>query len=118
MASDVSMLPMSKPNDEAKEPIVPPRLELLFISGARLRLEVYVRGIHNIKVASADGEIKCNYYDYLTKYQDAPFWSKGVNSIKKLFAEKETQIKGVSKSSPYMLSKRQDGKLEDLALGL
>ena len=74
----------------------------------------FVVGLFNIKVASADGEIKCNYYDYLTKYQDAPFWSKGVNSIKKLFAEKETQIKGVSKSSPYMLSKRQDGIAEDI----
>lgn len=37
-----------------------------------------------------------------------------MNSIKKLFAEKETQIKGVSKSSPYMLSKRQDGIAEDI----
>ena len=74
----------------------------------------FVVGLFDIKVASADGEIKCNYYDYLTKYQDAPFWSKGVNSIKKLFAEKETQIKGVSKSSPYMLSKRQDGIAEDI----
>ena len=74
----------------------------------------FIVGLFDIKVASADGEIKCNYYDYLTKHQDAPFWSKGVNSIKKLFAEKETPIKGVSKSSPYMLSKRQDGIAEDI----
>lgn len=74
----------------------------------------FVVGLFDIKVVSADGETKCNYYDYLTKHKDAPFWSKGVNSIKKLFTEKETRIKGVSKSSPYMLSKRQDGIAEDI----
>ena len=68
----------------------------------------FVVGLFDIKLASADGEIKCNYYDYLTKYQDKPFWSKGINSIKRFFAEKETSIKGASKNSPYMLSKKQN----------
>lgn len=47
MASVVSILPRSMPNDDASEPNVPPMFELLLISGARLRLEVYVRGMHN-----------------------------------------------------------------------
>lgn len=74
----------------------------------------FIVGLFDIKVASADGEIKCNYYDYLTKHQDEPFWSKGIGSIKNLFAEKETPIKGSSKSSPYMLSKKQDGIVEGI----
>lgn len=74
----------------------------------------FIVGLFDIKVVSADGEIKCNYYDYLTKHQDEPFWSKGIGSIKNLFAEKETHIKGSSKSSPYMLSKRQDGIVEGI----
>ena len=74
----------------------------------------FIVGLFDIKVVSADGEIKCNYYDYLTKHQDEPFWSKGIGSIKNLFAEKETPIKGSSKSSPYMLSKRQDGIVEGI----
>lgn len=68
----------------------------------------FVVGLFDIKVVSADGEIKCNYYNYLTKHQDVPFWSKGINSIKKLFAEKESLIKGDLKNSPYMLSKKQN----------
>ncbi len=74
----------------------------------------FIVGLFDIKVVSADGEIKCNYYDYLTKHQDEPFWSKGIGSIKNLFAEKETPIKGSSKSSPYMLSKKQDGIVEGI----
>ena len=74
----------------------------------------FIVGLFDIKVVSADGEIKCNYYDYLTKHQDEPFWSKGIGSIKNLFAEKETPIKGASKSSPYMLSKKQDGIVEGI----
>lgn len=49
----------------------------------------FIVGLFNIKVASADGEIKCNYYDYLTKHQDAPFWSKGINSIKSFLQRKK-----------------------------
>lgn len=74
----------------------------------------FIVGLFDIKVVSADGEIKCNYYDYLTKHQDEPFWSKGIGCIKNLFAEKETPIKGSSKSSPYMLSKKQDGIVEGI----
>lgn len=50
----------------------------------------FIVGLFNIKVASADGEIKCNYYDYLTKHQDAPFWSKGINSIKSFCRERNS----------------------------
>ncbi|WP_295427436.1 chain-length determining protein [Prevotella sp.] len=68
----------------------------------------FVVGLFDIKVVSANGEIKCNYYNYLAKHQDVPFWSKGFKSIKKLFAEKESLIKGDFKNNPYRLSKKQN----------
>ena len=48
MASVVSIFPRSIPKEEANEPSVPPIFELLFTSGAKLRLDVYVRGIQRI----------------------------------------------------------------------
>ena len=68
----------------------------------------FVVKLFNIQVATIDGNTKCSYYDYLTKHQDAPFWTKGINSIKKLFAEKPTVNKMATKENPYMLSKVQD----------
>lgn len=65
----------------------------------------FVVGLFDIKVATFDGTVKCNYYDYLTKYQDYPFWTKSIEAIKIFFEEKET--KGTIKN-PYMLSKKQD----------
>lgn len=68
----------------------------------------FVVKLFNIKVATADGTIKCSYYDYLTQHQSSPFWSKSINSIKSLFADKPTNSKTVTKDNPYMLSKKQD----------
>lgn len=70
----------------------------------------FVTGLFNIKVATADGNVKCSYYDYLTKHQEHPFWTKGINSIKNLFAkEEEVKANGGTQMNPYMLSKKQDG---------
>ena len=69
-----------------------------------------VVGLFNIKVATEDGSVKCSYYDYLTKHQEHPFWTKGINSIKNLFAkEEEVKANGGTQMNPYMLSKKQDG---------
>ena len=69
----------------------------------------FVVGLFNIKVATADGSLKCSYFDYLTKHQEYPFWTKGIGSIKKLFAkEEEVKTKGGAKMNPYMLSKKQN----------
>lgn len=68
----------------------------------------FVVGLFNIKVATADGSVKCSYFDYLTKHQESPFWTKGIGSIKKLFAKEEVKAKGGAKMDPYMLSKKQD----------
>ncbi len=70
----------------------------------------FVVGLFNIKVATEDGSVKCSYYDYLTKHQEHPFWTKGINSIKNLFAkEEEVKANGGTQMNPYMLSKKQDG---------
>lgn len=68
----------------------------------------FVTGLFNIKVATADGNVKCSYYDYLTKHQKHPFWTKGINSIKNLFAkEEEVKANGGTQMNPYMLSKNR-----------
>lgn len=69
----------------------------------------FVVGLFDVKVATADGAIRCSYYDYLTKHQDSPFWTRGMNSIKDLFATKEPSGKASGDNNPYMLSKKQDG---------
>lgn len=69
----------------------------------------FVVGLFDVKVATADGAIRCSYYDYLTKHQDSPFWTRGLYSIKNLFATKEPAGKASGDNNPYMLSKKQDG---------
>ena len=69
----------------------------------------FVVELFNIKVATADGSLKCSYFDYLSKHQEYPFWAKIIGSIKKLFPkEEEVKAKGGAKMDPYMLSKKQD----------
>lgn len=79
----------------------------------------FVVGMFNIKVATADGSVKCSYFDYLTKHQEYPFWTKGIGSIKKLFAkEEEVKAKGGAKMNPYMLSKKQDNVASAIRKGI
>lgn len=68
----------------------------------------FVVGLFDIKVKSADGEISCNYFDYLTKHQDRPFWTAAINAIKDLLPKKEDHFAKNGKRDPYILSKRQD----------
>lgn len=67
----------------------------------------FVVGLFDIKVKTKDGNVKCSYYDYLTKHQEYTFWAKGFGYIKKLFQEKKaTRVS--KKINPYILSKKQD----------
>ena len=68
----------------------------------------FVAGLFNIKVESQDGEIKCNYYDYLTKYASRPWWEYVAGWIKNLFP-KEDSAKGRKEFDRYYLSKKEDG---------
>lgn len=78
----------------------------------------FVVGLFNIKVATADGSVKCSYFDYLTKHQESPFWTKGIGSIKKLFAKEEVKAKGGAKMNPYRLSKKQDDVASAIRKGI
>ena len=69
----------------------------------------FVVGLFDVKVATADGAIRCSYYDYLTKHQNSPFWTRGLYSINNLFATKDPAGKASGDNNPYMLSKKQDG---------
>lgn len=68
----------------------------------------FVVDLFSIRVRSMDGEIDCNYYDYLNKHQKTAWWKKPIGYIKNLFKEKETPKKNSGKQDPYILSKRQD----------
>lgn len=68
----------------------------------------FVVGLFNIKLESQDGDIKCNYYDYLTKYAQKPWWEYVGGWIVNLFPKKETKH-GNNGFDPYYLSKIQDG---------
>lgn len=78
----------------------------------------FVVDLFNIKVATVDGSVKCSYFDYLTKHQEYPFWSKGIKCIKKLFTEKDANKKGGAKITPYMLSKKQDDVASAIRKGI
>lgn len=68
----------------------------------------FVVGLFDVKVKSLDGEIDCNYYDYLTKHQMRPFWSSAFGWMKNLFVEKDTTTRNNAKINPYILTKKQD----------
>ena len=68
----------------------------------------FVAGLFDIKVESQDGTIKCNYYDYLTKYAQRPWWQYVSGWINNLFP-KEDSAKGRKEFDPYYLSKKEDG---------
>lgn len=73
----------------------------------------FVMDLLSIKVESMDGEIECSYKEYLTKYRKSAWWNSIFRAIGGIFATKEeTPMKAKIKSSPYILSKDQDGILE------
>ncbi len=68
----------------------------------------FVVGLFDIKVETVDGLTKCSYFDYLSKHQQAPFWSKAVNIVRRLFMSKDNMAKKGGDENPYLLSKKQD----------
>lgn len=69
----------------------------------------FVVGLFDIKVATADGTVKCSYYDYLTKHLDYPWWAKAMNSVKKLFASSDSGVASSGALNPYRLDKKRSG---------
>lgn len=68
----------------------------------------FVVGLFSINVATADGTVKCSYYDYLTKHQNYPFWSMAMGSINKLFEKDDIVVSKSKKTDPYQLTKKQN----------
>lgn len=77
----------------------------------------FIVGLFDIKVKSLDEKISCNYYDYLTKYQDQPFWIIAINSIKNILPKEEDPLAKhgtKEKRDPYILPKAQDDIAEKI----
>lgn len=74
----------------------------------------FVVSLFDIKVKSIDGDINCNYYDYLSKHQKRPFWKIVIGWVKKLLPKDETSINSNNNLNPYILSKKQDGICGDI----
>lgn len=74
----------------------------------------FVVSLFNIKVATADGAVKCSYYDYLTKHEDQPWWTKSIGAIKALFEDKDKALPSKGKNNPYMLNKKTNGVAETI----
>ena len=69
----------------------------------------FVVGLFDIRVKSSDGEIDCNYYDYLAKHQKKPFWKHAIGWVKKFLPQDEgIKTNTGGKLNPYIISKKQD----------
>lgn len=68
----------------------------------------FVVDLFSIKVKSADGEIDCNYHDYLAKHQKRPWWGYCIGAIKNIFKSKEKPGAAAGKKDPYILSKAEN----------
>lgn len=69
----------------------------------------FVVDLFSVKVKSLDGKIECSYYDYLKKHQSHPFWTYPIGWIERLFKSKKQTVRGNTKTSPYILSRENDG---------
>lgn len=68
----------------------------------------FVAGLFDINVKSKDGEINCNYYDYLYLHQKYPFWTHIIVKVKKLLTKEEKYGNVGKEFDPYLLNKRQN----------
>ena len=66
----------------------------------------FVAALFPIRVKSMDGEIDCNYYEYMDKHQEEPFWAIPMKWLNELITPKD-DIKGGGKFNPYVLSRHQ-----------
>lgn len=68
----------------------------------------FISELFQIKVTNVDGDISCNYYEYLEKHQDAAWWDKPIRYVKGLLKAKELVINAPQgEKNPYMMSKTE-----------
>ena len=70
----------------------------------------FVTDLFKINVESQDGNIKCNYYEYLKRYQKYPWWNKIKSFVSNLFTPEENKDakRGGTGFDPYRLSRNDD----------
>ena len=70
----------------------------------------FVTDLFKINVESQDGNIKCNYYEYLKRYQKYPWWNTIKSFVSNLFTTEENKDakKGGTGFDPYRLSRNDD----------
>lgn len=64
-----------------------------------------------VKIKTSDGAIQTTYYDYLKKYQKAPWWSSVIGAVTSLFSAKDT-VGDNEKLNPFMMSRSQSDLLD------
>ncbi len=71
----------------------------------------FITSLLPVQVENYDGTIHTTYYEYMSRYQKAPFWSKCVVFVKNLFSDKEP---GSSSDviDPYRMTRRQYGLIK------
>ena len=72
----------------------------------------FVASLFKIQVESADGDIKCNYYEYLKSHQKPSIWSIPFLKLKELFKSNKSGAGGAKEFDPYYLSKRDNDVAE------
>lgn len=78
----------------------------------------FISGLFNIKVCTLDGKIKTDYYTYIEKYQQYPWWTKFGDRIKRTFHKEEKKDTKNTTKNPYHLTKKDDGILNAIRKGI
>ncbi len=76
----------------------------------------FIVGLLDIPVETADGSVKCTYFDYMSKHFKQPFWTvakaKTIGFFKSFLPKKEEVVRGGgggSKLNPFWMTKFQAG---------
>lgn len=67
----------------------------------------FIISLFDIQVETEDGAIKTSYYDYLTEYQQAPWWSNIGPAISSLFSSEKEDKDAMRQFNAFRLTKEQ-----------
>lgn len=74
----------------------------------------FVTNLFGIQVATKDGEVKDNYYNYLKKHQKKTWWSYLIGWVKNLFPKDDNGQGAKGELDPYHLSKKDNNLVEKI----
>lgn len=78
----------------------------------------FIFDLFNIQVCTLDGKIKTDYYTYIKKYQQYPWWAKFVERIKRTTYEEEKKDTENTTKNPYHLTKKDNDILNAIRKGI